>query len=172
VQKQSYPVPFPTTELLHQEVPQNIASVIVEDDGDLIAVLPGRRYMDPRQMNRLQVLKYKRIGNKNRMTMKDYIDWLLLFKADTQHLDPVDRDNLKIITRGGKLRPSDREVGPINVSALTQYNQKINGNEILSKNYDFGRIYEDYDFRTQIHTGYNDVLDIMQPIVRKTKRST
>lgn len=171
VVKKSYPIPSPTTELLHKEIPQNLASVIVEDDGDLITVLPNRRYKNPRHMNRLQVLKYKRIGNKSRMTMRDYVDWLRLFKNDTQHLNLVDQNNLKIILRGGQLRPSDREVGPVTVSALTQYNQKIDGNEILPATYDFGRIYKDYDFQTQAKNSYQNVLDIMKPLLSTRRPS-
>lgn len=103
--------------------------------------------------------------------MTDYVDWLLLFQLDTQHLNPTDRENLKIVMRGGKLHDSDREVGPITVSSLTQYNQKVDGTEILPGNYEFGRLYKDYDFRTLAHNSYDGVLDIMNPIVGPTKRS-
>jgi len=69
-------------------------------------------YKDPKDMtpDELAVFKAK---YRNNFTLQDYKNWLLLYRADAQHLRYNHRENLKILLRGGQL--TDRDLPNVSI---------------------------------------------------------
>jgi hypothetical protein len=71
----------------------------------------GTYYMDPKDMNAAQLVKFQHRAKFENMTVKDYERWLLTFRTTETKLSEFHRNNLKILLRGGHLIRSDLPVG-------------------------------------------------------------
>lgn len=72
----------------------------------------GTYYMDPKDMNAAQLVKFQHRAKFENMTVKDYENWLITFHTKRSMLTAMDlsefhRNNLKILLRGGHLIRSD-----------------------------------------------------------------
>ena len=88
-------------------------------------------YRDPKEMTAAQVLKFKTNAKLANMTIKDYENWLLLFKEDPQNLEKFHRDKLRILLKGGRLNVHDLPQGESSVAE-----------EVLSAEVRFNRMYD------------------------------
>ena len=64
-------------------------------------------YIDPKNMTAEQKLRFKMYAKFNRMTVKDYVNWLLLYLDEPEVLNHHNRKNLIKILRGEQLNSSD-----------------------------------------------------------------
>ena len=64
-------------------------------------------YLNPKQMTPAQTEQFKLKAKFENMTIKDYENWLNLFKGTPQQLSGFHRANLKILNRNGKLIKAD-----------------------------------------------------------------
>ena len=67
-------------------------------------------YRDPKTMTPVQLIKFQDKARIEKMTIKDYQNWLLTFRDMSQRLTGFHRQNLKVLIRGGQLEPSDMPV--------------------------------------------------------------
>ncbi len=117
-----------------------------------------RNYKNPANMDDAELDAYKKIKDFSRMTLTDYIDWLLLFKQNFYLLETIHIQNLTRLLRGDILQVSDipgtsmmfdsglpyiREGSYSNKQAndfayigsnYANYNDYVNPNNIMSSN--------------------------------------
>ena len=84
-------------------------------------------YKDPADMTPAQRVKFRNKAKFTNMTVKDYKNWLQLFKNTPEKLAGFHRGNLRILTHGGHLMESDMpRVTPEPHKADHEYMEKIN----------------------------------------------
>lgn len=83
-------------------------------------------YKDPTDMTPRQLMRFKAHAKVHKMTLQDYINWLLLFEDDQNNLSPRHLVNLQKILQGRALTLEDipRETLPSPMTAQ-EYFQKI-----------------------------------------------
>jgi hypothetical protein len=92
-------------------------------------------YKNPKDMTPEQVLKFKNNGKFINMTVKDYENWLLLFRDEPQNLTGFHRGNLKILLRGGDLTASDLPaVTPLPRTSDHEYIEKVSQGTYVQDN--------------------------------------
>lgn len=109
-----YPAPYPRTNLaLTEPNPQPSGTTY---------------YMDPKKMTPEQLVKFQQRAKFTNMTVKDYENWLWTYREDPGRLNGFHRANLKVIVRGGNLKPTDMPSRhKIPDSGADQYTQIMQG---------------------------------------------
>lgn len=64
-------------------------------------------YKDPKDLTKRQLQKFKIKAKFNKMTVQDYVNWLMLFKDDLDDLAPRHLNNFNKIRKGVKLTLND-----------------------------------------------------------------
>jgi len=135
--KKSLPAPYPsqpeTTEPL--PLPLNNTSSI-------------QYYKNPEEMTVTQKYKFKTKAKFNNMTIKDYTNWLQLYRDDVENLSKHNRKNLKNFLKGQTLNvidiPKDELIAPPTASSnyekltgISQKQEKIHHDtDVQAANYD------------------------------------
>jgi len=112
---QSRPAPYPRPEQVLNTISEPIANDTLN------------YYLDPKDMTPEQVQKFKLKAKFEKMTVKDYTNWLMLFKDQPQKLAGFHRANLRILEKGGKLTREDLPVlKKLPTKVDHEYMEKIN----------------------------------------------
>lgn len=84
-------------------------------------------YKDPKEMTLEQQIKFRNRAKVHKMTVRDYENWLLMFKSDKQNLEQEHRENLSRLLRGDRLSSDDIPVKkyPVPPSAENRFNEKM-----------------------------------------------
>jgi hypothetical protein len=71
-------------------------------------------YKDPSEMTTRQLIKFKKYAKFDKMTLRDYLNWLTLYSNEPEILTPQNAKNLKRLKGGKRIRerdiPSDRRL--------------------------------------------------------------
>lgn len=142
--------PTPPASTNHRAQPGSIERPdveIVKVGGLLNKETGDTYYLDPKDMSQAQIAIFAHAGDVNKMTLKDYENWLHLFVQNPERLIPAHRANLRILLRGGQLIENDIPRHPEKADSKQEYTQEISqtGEILLKPQPDFLG-YQPYNF--------------------------